>query len=139
MRLYDGFFLQANGKSDNFFIIGLSEIQSQIRCIYCKAARYPDTVPKPTMTILPLQIPLCELSSNKAKHEASRRQSSAFITVMPLQEECLRNRWLSSLLRKLSLDGYEVDAALEESEKKIINSLIKLFAVGCIPPTFSPN
>lgn len=111
---------QANGKSDNFFIIGLSEIQSQIRCIYCKACRYPDTVPKPTLTILSLQIPLCELGddlnggSMKSKYE----------------EECIRNRWLGSLLKRLSLDNYDVEDSLDQSEKQVINSLIKLFALA---------
>ncbi|KAH9425122.1 chromosome transmission fidelity 4 [Dermatophagoides pteronyssinus] len=110
---------QANGKSDNFFIIGLSEIQSQIRCIYCKACRYPDTVPKPSLTILSLQIPLCELGddltgSAKSKHE----------------EECIRNRWLCSLLKRLSLDNYDVEDSLDQAEKQVINSLIKLFAIA---------
>ena len=105
---------QGNGRSDNFFVIGLSEIQAQIRCIFCKASRYPDTVPKPTLTLLPLQVPLCELFTNKAK----------------IEEEAIRSRWLGSLLKRLSTDGYDVDAALEDADKRVVNSLIKLFAVS---------
>lgn len=70
-------------------------------------------MPKPTLTILPLQVPLCELFTNKAKHE----------------EEAIRSRWLGSLLKRLSTDGYDVDTALEDADKRVINSLIKLFAV----------
>lgn len=103
-----------NGRSDNFFVIGLSEIQAQIRCIFCKASRYPDTVPKPTLTLLPLQVPLCELFTNKAK----------------IEEEAIRSRWLGSLLKRLSTDGYDVDAALEDADKRVVNSLIKLFALA---------
>lgn len=87
-----------------------------MRCIYCKASRYPSIVPKPTLTILPLNVPLVEESSAKTK----------------LENECLQGRWLASLLRKLSADGYEVDETLEGTEKKTINSFIKLFAVSLI-------
>lgn len=45
------------------------------------------------------------------------------------QEEIIRSRWLSTLLKKLSTDGYDVDTSLEDADKKVINSLIKLFAV----------
>ncbi|CAG2119159.1 unnamed protein product, partial [Medioppia subpectinata] len=104
----------AKGKSDNFFIIGLSEIQNQIRCIFCKGSRYPATVPKPSVTLLPLQLPLCEMFTAKGKHE----------------EEHIRNQMLSSLLKKLSKDGFDVDSNLEECNRNIINSLIKLFAMA---------
>lgn len=104
----------ANGKSDNFFIIGLSEIQAQVRCIFCKLSRYPDTVPKPTITALPLQIPLCEIQTQKGQYE----------------ENYLRNRFAESLLKRLSLDGYDIDNALTSAEKSIVNSLLKLFAVS---------
>ncbi|OTF81844.1 WD domain containing protein, partial [Euroglyphus maynei] len=78
-----------------------------------------NTIPKPTLTILPLQIPLCELGddftgSAKSKHE----------------EECIRNRWLCSLLKRLSLDNYDVEDSLDQAEKQVINSLIKLFALS---------
>ncbi|KAF7495833.1 WD repeat and HMG-box DNA-binding protein 1 [Sarcoptes scabiei] len=106
--------LHANGKSDNFFIVGLSEIQAQVRCIFCKASKYPDTIPKPTLTLLPLKIPLCEPESSKTQQE----------------EQCLRSRWLCSLLRRLSLDGYEIGEMLDDAEKLTINSLIKLFAIA---------
>ncbi|KAJ6217957.1 hypothetical protein RDWZM_009114 [Blomia tropicalis] len=105
---------QAKGKSDNYFIIGVSEIQSQIRCIYCKVSRYPNTVPKPIMQILSLQIPLCEMYTNKSLYE----------------EEYIRNRVLTTLLKKLSLEDYEVDQVLKGSENSMINSLVKLFALS---------
>lgn len=104
----------ANGKSDNFFIVGLSEIQAQVRCIFCKLSRYPDTVPKPTITTLPLQIPLCEIQTQKSKYE----------------ESYLRNRLAVSLLKRLSLDGYDIDDALNAAKKSVIYSLLKLFAVS---------
>lgn len=85
-----------------------------MRCIYCKACRYPSVVPKPTLTILPLNIPLVEESSAKTK----------------LENAALQGRWLCSLLRKLSADGYEIDDAMAGAETKLINSTIKLFAVS---------
>lgn len=121
--------MQAKGKSDHFFLVGLSEIQAQIRVIYCKASRYPDTVPKPSVSMLALEVPLCESFSTKSKLEVSVPLCPPPNLTRP-QDQCIRSRWLSSLLRKLSLDGYDVDSTLQESQKKLINSLIKLFAVS---------
>ena len=52
-------------------MIGLSEIQNQIRCILCKKGRYPDTVPRPTVILVPLQMPVCQLYSGKGKLEVN--------------------------------------------------------------------
>ncbi|XP_054153902.1 WD repeat and HMG-box DNA-binding protein 1-like [Oppia nitens] len=104
----------AKGKSDNFFIIGLSEIQNQIRCLFCKGSRYPATVPKPTVNTLPLQIPVCESHTAKGKNE----------------EENIRNQLLASLLKKLSKDGFDVETNYEECQRYRVNALVKLFAMS---------
>ena len=51
------------------------------------------------------------------------------------EEEYIRNRVLTTLLKKLSLEDYEVDQVLKGSENSMINSLVKLFAV-CITWNF---
>ena len=39
------------------------------RCIACKGARYPPTLPRPVMTIIQFQLPLCEGSTEKGQLE----------------------------------------------------------------------
>lgn len=51
--------------------MGVHEKQQQIRCIACKGAPFPPTLPRPTVTILPLQLPLCELNTEKGQMEVS--------------------------------------------------------------------
>lgn len=39
------------------------------RCIPCKGAKFPPTLPRPTVTILPLKLPYCQMSSEKGQME----------------------------------------------------------------------
>ncbi|XP_076332121.1 chromosome transmission fidelity 4 [Tachypleus tridentatus] len=100
------------GKSDHFFVVGLSEIQQHIRCIPCKGSCYPPTLPRPAVTVLPLQLPLCDMSSHKGK----------------LEEECWRLVLLSKLLTGLSKDGFDIDKELEDVGRKKTDVLLKMFA-----------
>ncbi|XP_013779027.1 WD repeat and HMG-box DNA-binding protein 1-like [Limulus polyphemus] len=102
------------GKSDHFFVVGMSEIQQQIRCIPCKGSRYPPTLPRPAVTVLPLHLPTCDMSSNKGK----------------LEEECCRLALLSKLLTGLSKDGFDVDKELEDAGRKRIDVLLRMFALA---------
>ncbi|CAB4066724.1 WDHD1 [Lepeophtheirus salmonis] len=57
------------GKSDSHFMLGLSEKEEIVRAIKCKGTKYPVTVPKPTVTVLPMQLPLCDQGSEKTTLE----------------------------------------------------------------------
>lgn len=41
------------------------------RAIICKGAKYPPTLPRPNVNILPFQLPLCELTTEKGQMEVS--------------------------------------------------------------------
>lgn len=106
--------LKAKNKNEHYFVISLSEIQEQIRCIACKGSRYPATTPRPDVYSLPFEIPLCELTTSKAK----------------LEEQLIRTSLKKRLLENLSDDGFDVDFSSEENTKKQIELLIKLFALA---------
>ncbi|XP_005097892.2 WD repeat and HMG-box DNA-binding protein 1 isoform X1 [Aplysia californica] len=59
------------GKSDHYWLVSMSETQQQIRCIPCKGSRYPPTLPRPALAVLPLELPLCDMDSEKSKYEES--------------------------------------------------------------------
>lgn len=94
------------GKSDHYWLISISLKQQQIRCIPCKGSRYPATLPRPALAVLPLQVSLCDMESEKSKYEEAYQRNSL-------------------VSRALSHHGSEVS---EEINKAVREDLMKLFA-----------
>ncbi|KAK7068626.1 WD repeat and HMG-box DNA binding-domain containing protein 1 [Halocaridina rubra] len=103
------------GKSDHYFLVGLSEMQSNVRCILCKGSRYPPVLPKPHVSMIDLQMPLCELDTEKGG----------------LEEKALRTGRLLTSLERLTHLGYDVDQSKSEADIALKEALIKLFALAC--------
>ncbi|KAK0058514.1 WD repeat and HMG-box DNA-binding protein 1 isoform X4 [Biomphalaria pfeifferi] len=93
------------GKSDHYWLVGVSERLQQIRCVPCKGSRFPATLPRPALAVLPFQLPLCEPESEKSQYEESYQRSYLFAK---------------------SLSDYGMDS--EDVNKQYRESLIKLFA-----------
>ncbi|XP_064600556.1 WD repeat and HMG-box DNA-binding protein 1-like [Liolophura sinensis] len=105
----------ARGKSDHYWIVGVHENPQQLRCIMCKGSKFPPTLPRPMVSVLPYQLPLCELSTEKSQYE----------------ETLLRSRLLSNHLSVLETQGYEVDDSVKiEMLKPAQEALMKLFALS---------
>ena len=94
------------GKSDHYFLIGLSELESCVRCVLCKGARYPPTLPRPNMVLLDVKLPLCDAANEKTQLEESLIQSSMQIQLS---------------------DGLD-----DKAERLTRESLMKMFAVSLI-------
>ncbi|XP_052767188.1 WD repeat and HMG-box DNA-binding protein 1-like [Mya arenaria] len=105
----------AKGKSDHHWIVSIHENPQQIRCIPCKGSRYPATLPRPAPVVLPFQVPLCELNTEKAQYE----------------ELLWRTRLLSGHFDVWERQGYEVDEnSRAEASKPAQEALMKLFALS---------
>jgi len=59
----------AKGKSDNYWMVSVSEKQQNIRCIPCKGSRHPPTLPRPALAMLKLEMPLLEMDTEKSQYE----------------------------------------------------------------------
>lgn len=59
----------SKGASDSWFIVSISEPTQKVRAILCRGTTFPPTVPKPIIAELPIQIPLCEIESEKSQYE----------------------------------------------------------------------
>ncbi|CAG4978098.1 unnamed protein product [Parnassius apollo] len=59
----------SRGASDSWFIVSISEPTQTVRAILCRGTSFPLTVPKPIVTEIPIQIPLCELDTEKGQYE----------------------------------------------------------------------
>ncbi|CAJ1050041.1 WD repeat and HMG-box DNA-binding protein 1 isoform X2 [Xyrichtys novacula] len=103
-------------KSDHYWVVGVHENPQQLRCIPCKGSRYPPTLPRPAVAILPFKLPLCQTSTEKGQ----------------MEEQFLRSLLFHNHYSFLSSSGYEVDEdAQSQSEKERQELLMKMFALSC--------
>ncbi|XP_076442996.1 WD repeat and HMG-box DNA-binding protein 1-like [Babylonia areolata] len=106
---------QLKGKSDHYWIVGVNENPQQLRCIPCKGSRYPATLPRPAVTVLPFRLALCEADTEKSQYE----------------EQYLRSKLFAQHLKRLSEEGVVMDdSSLTELLRPAQEALMKLFALS---------
>uniref|UniRef100_A0A8C2WQY4 WD repeat and HMG-box DNA-binding protein 1 n=1 Tax=Cyclopterus lumpus TaxID=8103 RepID=A0A8C2WQY4_CYCLU len=103
-------------KSDHYWVVGIHENPQQLRCIPCKGSRYPPTLPRPAVAILPFKLPLCQTSTEKGL----------------MEEQYWRSVLFHNHFSFLSSSGYEVDEEQQtRSQKEQQELLMKMFALSC--------
>ncbi|XP_077942026.1 WD repeat and HMG-box DNA-binding protein 1 [Gasterosteus aculeatus] len=103
-------------RSDHYWVVGVHENPQQLRCIPCKGSRYPPTLPRPAVAILPFKLPMCQTSTEKGL----------------MEEQFLRSVLFENHFGFLSASGYEVDEeAQTRSQKEQQELLMKMFALSC--------
>uniref|UniRef100_A0A3B4B8A0 WD repeat and HMG-box DNA-binding protein 1 n=1 Tax=Periophthalmus magnuspinnatus TaxID=409849 RepID=A0A3B4B8A0_9GOBI len=86
------------------------------RCIPCKGSRFPPTLPRPAVAVLPFKMPLCQTSTEKGQ----------------MEEQFWRSVLLHNHFGFLSSNGYEIDEeAQSQSLKEQQELLMKMFALSC--------
>ncbi|XP_068169081.1 WD repeat and HMG-box DNA-binding protein 1 [Antennarius striatus] len=100
-------------QSDHYWVVGVQESPQQLRCIPCKGSRYPPTLPRPAVAILPFKLPLCQTGTEKGQ----------------LEEQF----WRSVLFHAHFLSGEEEEEQEERcrAEKEQQELLMKMFALSC--------
>jgi hypothetical protein len=111
-------------KLDNYWIIGISECNQTIKSILCHAANYPETIPRPTVSMISINMPSCEPCTQKIKLEKDYCQNK--ITILSTTNgDCSTQNF------HLNLDQnelYEIVDKYEDSSKEV---LMKLFMSSC--------
>ncbi|XP_076594786.1 WD repeat and HMG-box DNA-binding protein 1 isoform X2 [Chaetodon auriga] len=103
-------------KSDHYWVVGVHESPQQLRCIPCKGSRYPPTLPRPAVAILPFRLPLCHTSTEKGQ----------------MEEQFWRSVLFHNHYSFLSSSGYETDEhGQSQSQKEQQELLMKMFALSC--------
>ncbi|XP_061886492.1 WD repeat and HMG-box DNA-binding protein 1 isoform X1 [Entelurus aequoreus] len=103
-------------KSDSYWVVGVHENPQQLRCIPCKGSRYPPTLPRPAVAILPFKLPLCQTTTEKGQ----------------MEEQFWRSVLFHNHYNFLSSSGYEVDEdGQSQSQKEQQELLMKMFALSC--------
>ncbi|XP_074593912.1 chromosome transmission fidelity 4 isoform X2 [Brevipalpus obovatus] len=104
--------LNVNNKSDHYFIIGVSEFEQHVKCVFCKGSRYPVVALKPLPTTLKFELPICDRGSLKSE----------------LEEKYMLLTMRESLLKPLFARGCDVEFQIEDTEKQLCLTLLKLFS-----------
>ncbi|XP_072236060.1 WD repeat and HMG-box DNA-binding protein 1 [Leuresthes tenuis] len=103
-------------KSDHYWVVGVHENPQQLRCIPCKGSRYPPTLPRPAVAILPFKLPLCQTSTEKGQ----------------MEEQFWRSVLFHNHYSFLSSSGYDIsEEAQSQSQKEQQELLMKMFALSC--------
>ncbi|KAJ8341132.1 hypothetical protein SKAU_G00334230 [Synaphobranchus kaupii] len=104
------------GKSDHYWVVGVHENPQQLRCIPCKGARFPPTLPRPAVAILPFALPFCQTTTEKGL----------------MEEQYWRSMLFHNHFDVLSSSGYEVsEEGRSQVQKEQQELLMKMFALSC--------
>lgn len=72
--------LHTKGASDGYFIIEVSEATQVVRAILCRGSSYPLTTPKPMISELQMQLPVCDIEAEQSQLEETLIRLSTFFT-----------------------------------------------------------
>ena len=75
-NIVDGCEDQRRTKKETALQTVLTDVGLLCRCIPCKGSRYPATLPRPAVTVLPFCLSLCEQDSEKSQYEVSGNSES---------------------------------------------------------------
>ncbi|KAK7801357.1 hypothetical protein U0070_003642 [Myodes glareolus] len=104
------------GKSDHYWVVGVHENPQQLRCIPCKGSRFPPTLPRPAVAILPFKLPYCQTATEKGQMEEQFWHSVLF----------------HNYLDYLAKNGYEYEESTRnQAVKEQQELLMKMLALSC--------
>ena len=111
-----------NHKTDNYWLIGIAERNQMIKTILCKAAKHPQVLPRPTLTLTNFNVPFCEPDSEKTK----------------LEKDFWKNKYTAVSVRHydinsghLDIDQEDIDEKVDKFEASSREILMKLFMFSC--------
>lgn len=104
------------GKSDHYWVVGIHENPQQLRCIPCKGSRFPPTLPRPAVAILPFKLPYCQITTEKGQ----------------MEEQFWRSVIFHNYLDYLAKNGYEYEESTKnQATKEQQELLMKMLALSC--------
>lgn len=70
--------IHSRGASDSHFIIEVSESSQIVRAILCRGSQYPLTTPKPMVSELKMQLPVCDIEAEQSQLEETLIRNGCF-------------------------------------------------------------
>ncbi|XP_075387453.1 WD repeat and HMG-box DNA-binding protein 1 [Tenrec ecaudatus] len=104
------------GKSDHYWVVGVHENPQQLRCIPCKGSRFPPTLPRPAVAVLPFKLPYCQTATEKGQ----------------MEEEFWRSVMFHNYLDYLAKNDYEYEESIkDQATREQQELLLKMLALSC--------
>jgi chromosome transmission fidelity protein 4 len=111
-----------NHKSDNYWLIGVSERNQTLKTILCKGSKYPNVLPRPNLSVIPITLPLIDPDGEKTQ----------------MEHEYWKNKYFSLNIKNydcssgnVELDQDELEEKVEKFESSCRETLMKLFMLAC--------
>ena len=128
-------------KSDSYWLVGISERTQACRAILCKssAIQYPSVLPKPTIDLVQMQVPLCENTVEKTQLEQEYWKSKIVLNNIKNYENSLQNSLNlihtngdnTLTIGNIQFDQDDVDELNEKLFKQTRETLMKMFILAC--------
>lgn len=112
-----------NHKSDNYWIVGISERNQMIKAILCRGSKYPNVLPKPNIAIVNFNIPLTEPESEKTGLERDYWKNK-YLSMSVSNYDCN-----SEIIQNMNEE--ELQEKVDEFESSSREVLMKLFMLAC--------
>ena len=127
-------------KSDSYWLVGISERTQACRTILCKSSvQYPPVLPKPTIELVQLQIPLCDSSSEKTQLEQDYWKTKLISNNIKNYENSIQNSLNlihmngdnTLTIGNIQFDQDDVDELNQKLYKQSNELLMKMFILAC--------
>ncbi len=110
-------------KSDNYWLVGIAERNQMIKTILCRASKYPLVLPRPTLTMMSINVPLCETDTEKTKLEKDYWKNK--MSALSMRSfDCSSNP-------NIDMDQEELEEKIDKFENSSREILMKLFMFSC--------
>jgi chromosome transmission fidelity protein 4 len=127
-------------KSDTYWLVGIAERTQVCRTILCKSSvQYPPVLPKPTIELVQIQMPLCENNSEKTQLEQDYWKTKIVLNNVKNYEKSLQNSLNlihmngdnTLTIGNIQFDQDDVDELNEKLYKQSREVLMKMFILAC--------
>jgi chromosome transmission fidelity protein 4 len=90
-------------KSDHYWLVGVAERSGLVKTVHCKTAKYPNVLPRPTMTMMPIAMPFTDVDTEKTQLEQEYWKNKHFVMSMKnydcLSGNCQKRIFLYTVYR----------------------------------------
>ena len=111
-----------NKKSDNYWLVGIAERTQMLKTILCRGAKHPNVLPRPTISMIAVNLPLTDADSEKTVLEQEYWKNRHFVLNMKNYDVASGN---------LEMDEEELEEKVDKFEASCRGTLMKLYMLAC--------
>ena len=109
-------------KSDNYWLIGITERTQMLKTIICRGSKHPNVLPRPTICVISVNLPLTDPDSEKTVLEQEYWKNRHFMLNIKNYDVTSGN---------IEMDDEELDEKVDKFETNCRGTLMKLYMLAC--------